>query len=257
MGNQVSFFITLITISFIVLSSGFVFFIVIFYRTKKRQLLEQQKQKLNFIKEISKTKSEIQDQTLNHIARELHDNVGQLLAVAKIHTNALVGQNVSPKINEIDSALTQSIEEVRSISRSLNIDRINQFGFIPAIKSEIERLKKLKTFNILESIDISNQFNLNADTEIMLYRMVQEFITNTLKYAQAKNVELKLNYNENDLNILLSDDGIGFEENTVKKGSGMFNIQNRAKLIGAAIDYSSVPTKGTKLKIIYTKPTNE
>lgn len=240
-------------LAILLIALGAVSIFILFYKSRKKLLIEKQEKELQYLQELSKTKSEIQDQTLNHIARELHDNVGQLLAVAKIHTNALVSQNLSPKINEIDNALTQSIDKVRSISRSLNMDRINEFGFIPAIKSEVERIKKLDIFIVKENIDTTNQFKINADTEIMLYRMVQEFISNTLKYAQAKNLELKINYSNNDLQIFISDDGIGFNEDEVSKGSGMFNIQNRAKLIGAEIEYNSALNEGTKLSITFSK----
>lgn len=237
------------TVIILLIAFGFLIMFILFYKSRKKLLIEKQEAKIKYLQEISNTKSEIQNETLNHIGRELHDNVGQLLAVAKIHTNGLIRSNPSDKLSEINSALSQSIDEVRTISHSLNADRINSFGLITALKTELERIKKLQTIIVHDELNLDGLFEIESDKEIMLYRIVQEFISNTLKYAQAKNLTIALAYDSNKLIISLSEDGIGFDKTLIEQGTGLSNMKHRADLINASFDYETAPKKGTKLTL--------
>ncbi len=245
--------IQLISISFFVISLSFIFFIIFFYSSKRKQLLLKQEAEIKYLQELSNTKTEIQNETLNHIGRELHDNVGLQLSVAKIHTNLLSKEYPLEKLTEISNLINNSIVDIRAISHSLNADRINTFGLVSALQSEIERTNKLKIINVQANIDTTEQLQIGGDKEIMLYRMVQEFMANTLKYAQANNLNITLDNDSNRLKIMLADDGIGFDQAAVEQGTGLINIRHRASLIGATFAYETEPGNGTQLMITLPK----
>ena len=87
--------------------------------------------------------------------------------------------------------------------------------------------------------------------EIVLFRILQEFFSSAVKYSEAQNLKVKLEYNNQNLLISASDDGKGFDVESVEKGSGLLNMKSRAELINAEFDLKSQPGKGVELRINY------
>ena len=226
----------------VIVAALIILFFVVFTKRKNKILFDKFKQQQAFEEELAKTQLEIQEQTLKNIGRELHDNVGQMLAYANMQLNALgatVTDIIKPKVEDTKKTIATSIEEVRALSKTLNSDVALNLGLNESLANEIERLNKLNS--IEASITISGQEIIlpNKKDEIFIYRIVQEFLSNTLKYAEAEQVSITLNYKPETLIIVVKDDGIGFNENTVKKGSGLINMQSRAQLINAKLTMSS------------------
>ncbi|WP_299521663.1 sensor histidine kinase [Winogradskyella sp.] len=212
---------------------------------------EQQRQ---FDEELLISQQEIQEETLKHVGRELHDNVGQLLSVATMQMNVvakIVNDDVKPKVANASEALRESLTEVRNLSKSLNSDIIAKLGFCASVKNEIDRLNKSGLIEAsLEMVGENENFENNKD-ETILFRILQEFFSNTLKYAEAEHLKVYLNYSPKALRIDVEDDGIGFDLKLVEQGSGMTNMKKRAELINAEFHLDSQLNKGTKLKLIY------
>ncbi len=232
----------------------FVVFFITFQRRKNQLLLDKFKQQQKFDEELVKTQQEIQEETLKHVGRELHDNVGQLLAVATMQMNAvekIVKDEVKSKVDNASEALKETLAEVRALSKSLNSDVIFNLGFDATVKNEIQRLNK--TGLIQSSATISGEkVNFeNKKDEVILFRILQEFFSNTLKYAEAKNLKVAVNYLEDKLEIITEDDGIGFDIASAEKGSGLINMKKRAELINAKFQLESQPEKGTTLNLVY------
>ncbi|MEY8848627.1 sensor histidine kinase [Psychroserpens sp. XS_ASV72] len=238
----------------LLLSVMIILFFVTFQKRKHKLLLEQIEQQKQFDEEISRTQSEIQEQTLKHIGRELHDNVGQLLAYASMQLNMLtskVPEDLKEKVDDTSSIVKDSLKEVRALSKSLNNDVILNMGLEDAITNELERLKRMK-FSSAELVIEGNPFTLKNEKHVLiLYRILQEFFSNSVKYSEAENLRVILKYQPNNLLISASDDGKGFDVSTVQKGSGLINMESRAELIGADFKLTSEEEKGTVLNIEY------
>ncbi|WP_231928689.1 sensor histidine kinase [Formosa sp. Hel1_31_208] len=213
--------------------------------------IEQQKA---FDEEISRTQTEIQEQTLKHVGWELHDNVGQLLAYASMQLNMLgtkVSEDVKIKLEETSEVVKESLKEVRALSKSLNNDVLLNIGFQDSITNELNRLKRMK-FDSVE-LEVKGTILELSDKkhEIIIFRILQEFLSNSVKYSEAKCLNIILDYRPDRLIIVASDDGKGFDIDTAEKGSGLINMKSRADLINASLELKSQTNEGVILTIDY------
>ncbi|MEN8886356.1 MAG: histidine kinase [Winogradskyella sp.] len=232
----------------------FVLFFSTFQKRKNQLFLDKIKQQKQFDDELIKTQQEIQEETLKHVGRELHDNVGQLLVVATMQLNAVAKvakDDIKVKIGNASEALRETLSEVRDLSKSLNSDVIFNLGFDTTVKNEVSRLNKMGLV-VATFLVTGKKVNFeNKKDELILFRILQEFFSNTLKYADAEHLKIEVNYKSNSLVILLEDDGVGFDVLTAQKGSGLINMQKRAELINTGFSLESQVSKGTKLLLIY------
>ena len=227
---------------------------LVFQKRKSKLLLEKMEQQKRFDEELIKTQQEIQDETFKQVGRELHDNVGQLLALTSMHLNlakSSAEKETKQKLDNASDSLKTSLAEVRALSKSLNSDVILNSTFYEIIQNEINRINKLGSLEItFKQNGKHRHLNKNQD-RLMLFRIIQEFISNALKYSEASELNLVLNYSPSHLDIELSDNGIGFEMNNIKKGSGLINMEKRAALINTDFEFSSELQQGTTLKLQY------
>lgn len=232
--------IIFITIALIILFSVF--------QKRKNLLLQQKKEdKKKFEKEIAETQIEIREETLRNISWELHDNIGQLLTLAKIQL-----QNATPNnLHEVSETITKGLTEVRSLSKLINPEAIKNIDLMEAIELEIDRFNRM---NFLKaSLQVSGEKQkINKKSSIIIFRILQEFFSNTIKHSKAKKLDIKVLFDKNVLDITVSDDGIGFiPVNNKNSGIGIKNIKTRAKLIGAKAIFKSELNQGTSLNITY------
>lgn len=248
---QILVFVT--TIIVLILAITLIVFFFYFQQKKTSYLLKQRETQLLFEEEITKSKLEIQEQALQNISWEIHDNVGQLLSVAKIQINMLqygLPEKEQQSIAEVGEIVGKSLQELRGLAKSLNPETIKNKGLIESLNQEVERYNRLNFINA--SLEISDDyFELSNEKEIILFRILQEFCNNTLKYSKAKDLKIILDFKTDFLNITAEDNGIGFDINDISKqtGIGLINIKSRGELIGAKIDLKSDTNKGTKLYI--------
>ena len=229
-------------------------FFVVFQKRKNKLLIDKIKQQQAFEEEISKTQTEIQEQTLKNIGWELHDNVGQLLSFASMQLNLLstqVEDHLKTKLEDTKDVVKQSIQEIRTLSKTLNNDVILNIGFEESISNELDRIKRMK-FASAELHKKGDKVELkNKKHEIIIFRILQEFLSNSVKYSEAKNLKVILHYSPEKLKIEASDDGKGFDINKIEKGSGLITMKSRAALIKAELDIESKPKQGVTLKLEY------
>lgn len=229
----------------------FGFILIIFYNLF-------QKRKIEFLQEIVKTKIEIKEQTLKNISWEIHDNIGQILSTMHFVNYSILEnapKELQSKVEESQKLLEKAITEVRALSKSLNTDYIKNVGFVDSIQLELARINRLKFLTAHFEI-VGEQFRVSEDVEVVLLRIAQEFISNTLKHSKSKNLWINIQFNHPQITIDLRDDGVGMAKHELN-GTGMLNMKNRAKLIGAKFQMESVPDFGTQLKLSYiSKLTN-
>ncbi len=251
--KEIQILVLVVTIIIIVLAASLVVFLLYFQKKKVAYILKQRETQKRFEEEINKSKLEIQEQALKNISWEIHDNIGQLLSVAKMQLNIVqmsVPEEQKNKIQETGNIVSKSLEELRGLAKSLNPETIKNKGLIESLELEMARFNRLNVID--SSIQISGTtYSLSNEKEIILFRILQEFCNNTLKYAKASKLVIYLSYNSNTLEITAQDNGIGFNINDTAKqhGIGLLNIKSRGKLIGAKIDLISEENVGTKLYI--------
>ncbi len=228
-----------------------VFLFMIFQKKKNFLLFKQIEAKKQFEKEIIESQIEIREQSLYNISWELHDNIGQLLTLAKIQL-----QNIPihpDNVKEINDNLTTILNEVRVLSKTTNPDFISKIKLIEALKLEIDRFNRLNYIKSDLKI-IGEPFEIDPKTEIVIFRMLQEFFSNTIKHSKATELNVLLNFDANKVFILAVDNGIGFDTSLeTQNGIGINNMKKRGALINANVNIVSEKNNGTKLSIDYIK----
>lgn len=227
---------------------------VVQYKNKKRENLAQlEQQEIFHQKELLTTEIEIQLQTMQHIGREIHDNVGQKLTLASLYIQQLAFENKAPNINEkienIGEIIDQSLKELRHLSRSLTDNAIEKGNLYQLLQEEVQRIKDLRKFKV--NLAIANEnLPLTYQTKSVIVRVVQEFLQNSMKYANCNALGISVAKLNNELSLVLSDDGKGFEaHNTKEHGIGLINMKKRVELIGGSYQLQSAKNEGTKLTI--------
>ncbi|MFV8224484.1 sensor histidine kinase [Christiangramia aquimixticola] len=234
--------------------SGFTIIFFITYQRRKNKLLQEKFQaEQDFKTELSNVRMEIQEATLKNVSWELHDNIGQLLAIASMQLNILskkVDEASHSTVNEVKDLVANSLSEIRALSRSLNNEVVDYVGLEASVKNEIERFNRLA---VLEAkLDIQGKpYQVSQEDSIILFRIIQEFLSNTIKYAAASKLNVNFIYGRDLLEILIEDNGIGFDIEETKAGSGMLNMRSRAEIINAGFLLKSSPGKGTSLSLTY------
>jgi len=238
----------------LIVSSLIILFFVVFQKRKNKMILERLKREQEFQEEIAKAQLEIQDQTLKNVAWELHDNVGQLLSVANMQLNVLskvIPKESSSRFEDTRDVINKSLKEVRSLSKSLNSEVIQNVGLEKSIQNELDRFNKLKF--VSAELKINGETRLiDAKNEIIIFRILQEFFSNSIKYSQAEKLLVTIDYFEDKVEIRATDDGVGFDMETVEKGSGLINMRSRARLIGAEFSLKSSKNEGISLFLSYS-----
>ena len=238
-------------------------FIVVFFILVKRRQLQNQQEKANlqsqFAHEILKSQIEVQNHTLQQIGQELHDNIGQLLSVAKINLNILEETVFDVEnqeyIKQTNDIISQSINDLRALTKSLDGDFVQQFGLQESLSQELQRIRKTKRFETEITVN-GESYTLGYEREIILFRIFQEFLNNSIKHSKAKNIRVQLNYGEDHFTLSLSDDGKGFDykeamaRNIQHSGSGLRNMSRRCELIGGKCELKSEINGGTEIEII-------
>ncbi len=217
----------------------------VFVRRKNKLVNQQQQAKQSFEKELAESQVEIREATLRNISWELHDNVGQLLALAKIQAQTV--KEHPKRIDEVVEIIGSALNELRALSKLINPEALKNLTLGQAIKLEVDRFNRLNFIkSTLTERGIKNI--LDPKVEIILFRILQEFFSNTIKHSKAETLDVVLDYN-NGLHISAKDNGIGFLTDKSVEGIGLSNMQNRAKLIGASLQIYSVLEQGTTIEI--------
>lgn len=208
---------------------------------------------LDFQKKLNETILETQEQLLNNISQDLHDDAGQQLTYINFQVENL--KLDSPELEEqlapVSKSLSHLSSSIRNISYSLNNQLLLKQNLTKAIKAEVDRLKQNKFLNISISINeiVSKDFTDNE--KIVIYRIFQEIVNNCMKHAKAKTIDIHIQ-NSPKFMLKVVDDGKGFDYKTVKskKNSlGLNNMKQRAKIINYEVKIESQIDEGTTITL--------
>ncbi|MDX5586314.1 MAG: histidine kinase [Aureibaculum sp.] len=253
-GTTILILITTLTVVLLIVVIIVIF--SIFQNRKVKFLFERKEAEQRFEEEIIKSQLETQEQTLQNISWELHDNVGQLLSVARMQLNILqpdLSQKQKSIVNETGELISKSLQELRTLSKLLNPEVVKNMGLEDAIQLEIDRFNRLNFIDAAFNIK-GESVTIDKKDEIILFRILQEFLSNSVKHSKTTKLDVNLTYTPQNLVIIVQDYGVGFEEKTIQKGSGLLNMKSRAKLIDTEFELKSKKDKGVSLTLTYPLP---
>jgi len=243
------------------------FFVIFFYlfiiQLHRRRIIHQKEVvdlKVQYEQTILQSQLEIQEQTFKNISQEIHDNIGQVLSLAKLNLNTIPNPENAEKIALTEELLGKAISDLRDLSKSLNSEKITDIGICEAIKQELAMIEKasaqIKTTYLCDDHEIT----LSNEKTIIAFRMMQEILNNILKHAKATVITVNIAKQPQGVVIDITDNGIGFDPEKLKNtetGIGLKSIQQRCKLINAACRIQSTPGAGTGVQIVINNNYNQ
>lgn len=202
-------------------------------------------------KELLSTKLLVQEQTFQHISRDIHDNIGQKLTLARLSLNTIdfsLVDKVESQVKQSAEIISQCLSDLRDISRSLSTEQILNNGLYKALENEVNLINRSGVLSI--NLDITDDFDFaQSEKELLVFRIIQECLSNTMKHAKATEININLSTVENIKNICFSDNGIGFNPKEISDSNGLNNIQSRVIAIGGELSIASIPNSGTDITI--------
>lgn len=191
-----------------------------------------------------------QEDERRRIARDLHDDFGGRLSTLKLYMQAAQKQSLSQEglLKQSSEMIDQAIAELRNILLNLSPKTLEENGFQAMLKEVAEHINKSGLLHC--EVDTAG-FNgkLNQSTAIALYRICQELINNTIKYARARHIYITMVLRSDALLFLYEDDGVGFNLATVKRGYGITNIETHVQALRGTLTIDTVLNKGTAITI--------
>ena len=225
-------------------------FIVLYQRRFYKYLREKQDLQNSFQREILKTQLETQEETFHQIGEEIHDNIGQLLSSTKMLLG-ITERSLSSAPDPLRTAqetLGKAIIELRALSKSLNKEWLHQFNLIQNLETEIERINSAHVLKLDLHTNVK-QLPLSPEGQVMLFRIIQEALHNSIKHANAKTIRISIELN-NVIKVSIADDGSGFQvSNDEFQGVGIINMKHRTVLLGGTIEWLSNKSSGTEVRI--------
>ena len=185
------------------------------------------------------------------VARELHDEVGQLLTGVVLQLEGL-GATVAPPrrgdVAEIQDAVREGVRSVREIAQGLRPPTLDEFGLRASLVALAVGFGERSGLRVLHHIDEDLPV-LDRETELAVYRVAQEAMTNVARHAGADNVELALERRDGAVVLTVRDDGRGFDARHLRTAAGVAGMRERALLVGGNLDISASPAKGTDVRL--------
>jgi signal transduction histidine kinase len=233
---------------------------------KRKRLLALQEKEIETQKNLTLLKEqeistinamvEGQEKERKRVAEDLHDNLGSVIATLKLHFENLRMNRERKKIDQeqlfdkTENLIDEAYQKVRSIAHAKNAGVIANQGLLVAVKLMAEKVSSANTIQI-DVIDYGLENPLENSLEIALFRIIQELTTNIIKHAKANHATINISLDEEDITILIEDNGIGMNalQIDIQKGMGLHSIKTRVEHLDGTFTIDSTPTKGTTIII--------
>ncbi len=247
--------ILLISIIFFVICMGLVFLITSYNHRRKLHIEEKNLMNQKFESELLKTHLEVQEQTMQTIATDLHDNIGQLLSLTTLTLNSInlkEPEKSEKKINTSLDLVNKSIKELRDLAKLLQGELLVENGLGKAIKQELDRLKRISSYKLRVKNQLLDLTASSPNKDLIILRILQEIINNIIKHAKATDIEINTALINDTLHLNIKENGIGFNYEEIKnqkKGIGLYSIHKRVEMINGKIHINSSLSVGTHITI--------
>jgi two-component system NarL family sensor kinase len=260
--SQFALIFSLATVGMLLLA-GFIILFVVFYQKKMiEEQLKRQELELNFQQKMMEATLESEENERRRLAGDLHDSVGGMLSTIRVGLTTISKKLPDPQlIEQSKQMLDETLSTVRRISLDLMPSTLEKFGLVPALREICDRFQAtaLTPINFLERGEIRI---IEARRALKIFRIVQELVNNAIKHAQASMINVTVS-GEEQLKITVEDDGIGFDPKVKPvnsqngSGLGLYNMENRTRLLNARLEFDAQVTKGSKITLIVPYETIE
>jgi signal transduction histidine kinase len=253
--------ILLSALVFFLIAAGLVFLVFTYNKRRKIHAIEKESLKKTYETILLKTQIEVQEQTMQTIASNLHDNIGQLLSLTNL-TLASINiddkEKASKKIDNSTELVNKSIKELRELAKLLQGEKLLEKGIGYALAQEVAWLEKSEIYQINFTNQLEENLEDSAEKDLIILRLFQEIVNNIIKHAQATEIIISLAQQQGSLVIVIKENGIGFNYHDVSKNSsgglGLHTIDKRVKLIEGTFQVDSEIGKGTQITLIIPYP---
>jgi signal transduction histidine kinase len=259
LANQIIFVLFWVIVAYTIILFGFLV-LLIPYTHKLRQLKYQAglvEIKTDYERQLLLSKLEIQEETLQNVSRELHDNIGQKLYLLKLYLG--IFDSGSPiqyeHVETLDAYLTEAAEDLHELLTYLNLNLVKKGGLLLAIQDQIRQLEKTALYTVSFNTQGAVE-GIPAQHEILLFRIFQEALNNIIRHAAASHIDVRLDRTTEGVSLSIRDDGRGFHygEGAVvatssNRGKGLQNMVERARLMNGRLVITSSPGEGTRIDI--------
>jgi signal transduction histidine kinase len=228
--------------------------------TRMRILQRESKAAASELRNLSGQLRTTQEQERKFLARELHDQVGQMLtgirmdlvSVAKLHSDS--SGTVSFQIARAKTNVEQTLRVIRNIAMLLRPSMLDDLGLTPALSWLVKEVSRSSGIEIESDIDPSGD-SLPDAHRTCLYRIVQEALTNVSRHSEARRVLIILKAGPDWISVSVADDGRGFDLQSIKaRGLGLLGMEERVRELGGSIEIQSSPGRGTRIYISLPRP---
>jgi signal transduction histidine kinase len=202
---------------------------------------------------LSRRLVEVQEMERTLIARELHDQIGQTLSAVKVNLEAILreagGPSLAARVSEAIAAVKRAVEQVQTLSFDLRPSLLDDLGLAAAVEAYAKRQAERTGVALALAIAIDN--DVSKEVEAACFRIVQEAITNVVRHAAAKRLQVALRTDRSSLRLAVRDDGVGFDAGKMRAATpverhlGLVGMRERAQYVGGHLEIQSRPGAGT------------
>ncbi len=219
----------------------------------ERKIAEKEKSSLEQLQLLARHTEKVRENERISISRELHDDLGQALTAVKIDLGIIKqkvpNKDVALKINKVTALVTETIKTVQRITARLRPEIIEDLGIEAAIQWYTKEFEQ--RYGVEISLDMDSEILINPDIALILFRIMQESLTNVARHSKATKVDIGLCKNGDQINFWISDNGIGItkEQIKAKKSFGVMGMMERATSLGGTLDIHSENSRGTVIML--------
>jgi two-component system, NarL family, sensor histidine kinase UhpB len=225
--------------------------------TERRRVEEAMRDSAARLEVLSRRVVEVQEEERRHLARELHDEIGQVLSVISVNLHGLKGvcdPAAGPRIEESIQIVDQATQQVRSLSLDLRPSMLDDLGLVATLRWYADRQAERAGFAMQFAVDCTGAC-LPPGLTTACFRVVQEALTNVVRHARARQVRIDLRQGDEEVDLLIRDDGVGFDPEIARRRAargqslGLLGMQERVALLGGRADIQSQPGLGTTVRV--------
>ena len=222
--------------------------------TDRKRAAEQLEEANRQLRILSRQLFQVQEEERRHLARELHDEIGQTLTAAKINLKIIAPDapaRISGRLDDSIQLLDHLLAQVRQLSLDLRPSVLDDLGLVPALRSLADQQGRRASVAVRFSAEHIPE-SLDPEIQTTCFRIAQEGITNAVRHANPTHIKIDLRGGDGKLRLLIQDDGIGFEMDSARAktgGLGLMGMQERAALVGGGAKIISSPGRGTTIEV--------
>ncbi len=241
------------TIGVMLMAFSVVFFVLLYRRKMLENQLKMQEVENQHQQEMLNATLKSQEEERNRLGTELHDGVGAMLSSIKLNLQVAKRKEGVDSLDPVLGHLDETITQVRNISHQMMPIILKKYGLKHAIE---DLFSKISCDGLSASISHWDDPQIKDQDTPMLYRIVQELVNNSIKHAEASEIDFQIHNQEGKIEIEYSDNGKGYPQEVLKssEGMGLLNIKNRAQVIDAKPTFTNGNDGGSMVKLVIERP---